>query len=177
MLIFFLQVPFDDRKGGIFNFVFMCRGLGLLVCSGSELTSETMNPFGHFGSNPWTGDWPTSRSLPTQGSTTQGNADIHRCFERDSNSRSHCSSGPSHKRLRPRGHWDRPRFCIPKITSTQIRDVAMRIAVVQFASSCVQAIALVFKLQLVRSSDISCVQATVLVFKRQLVCSNESSCV
>jgi len=29
-----------------------------LACSDSELTSETMNPFRHFGRIPWTGDRP-----------------------------------------------------------------------------------------------------------------------
>jgi len=49
-----------------------------LACSDSELTSETMNSFIHFGRTPWTGDRPISRPLPTQ-DTTQRDADIHPC--------------------------------------------------------------------------------------------------
>jgi len=47
------------------------HGLGPAACSESELTSETMNSFRHFGRTPWSGDRPIARSLPTQDGTTQ----------------------------------------------------------------------------------------------------------
>jgi len=47
--------------------------LGPLARLESECTYETMNNFRHFGRNPWTGDQPISRPLPTQESTTQKN--------------------------------------------------------------------------------------------------------
>jgi hypothetical protein len=40
--------------------------LSPVACSESELTSETMNPFGHFGRTPWMGDGPISRPLNLQ---------------------------------------------------------------------------------------------------------------
>jgi hypothetical protein len=46
------------------------------VCSKTELSFETINPFRHFGRNLWIGDRPVARPLPTRGSTTQKNADI-----------------------------------------------------------------------------------------------------
>jgi len=39
-----------------FLFFFSYHGLGPLTCSGSELTSKTMNSFRNFGRTPWTGD-------------------------------------------------------------------------------------------------------------------------
>jgi len=65
----------------------MFHGLGRLACLHSELTSETMNLFRHYGRTPWTpGDWSISRPLPTQGNTKQ-KKDIHSCLELDSRSR------------------------------------------------------------------------------------------
>jgi hypothetical protein len=52
------------------------NGLYVVARSDSELTSETMNPFRHFGRIPWTGDRPIPKSLPTQKGTTQKNANI-----------------------------------------------------------------------------------------------------
>jgi hypothetical protein len=60
--------------------------LGSLAFSVSDLTSETVSSFEHFGTIPLTGDQPISRLLPTQDSTTQRDADIHLCLERDLNS-------------------------------------------------------------------------------------------
>jgi len=42
-----------------------------LACSDIELTSETMNPFRHFGRLPWMGDEPTARPQSTQDRTGQ----------------------------------------------------------------------------------------------------------
>jgi len=53
-----------------------------------------MNPFRHFGTTPWMGDRPIARPVPTQDNTTQKNAEIYSCLERESNPRSQCSSGP-----------------------------------------------------------------------------------
>jgi hypothetical protein len=54
----------------------LCDTLRPLACSYSELTSQIMNPSRHFCRIPWTGDRPIIRTLPTQESTTQKNADI-----------------------------------------------------------------------------------------------------
>jgi len=77
------------------------HGLRPLACSVSELTSETVNPFGHFGRTPWTGDRPISMSIPMQDSTNK-DADIHPSLERDSNPR----AVQDYTRLRRRGFWD-----------------------------------------------------------------------
>jgi len=42
-----------------------------MVCSESELTSATMNPFRHTGSTPWMGDQVITMPLPTHNSITQ----------------------------------------------------------------------------------------------------------
>jgi len=47
------------------------HGLDPLVCSCSALTFENVNPFRHFGRNPWIGDQQIVSPLPTQNSTTQ----------------------------------------------------------------------------------------------------------
>jgi hypothetical protein len=39
------------------------------LCSNSDLTSETMNPFHTFGRTPWLGDQLIARPLLTQGNT------------------------------------------------------------------------------------------------------------
>jgi len=84
----------ENSADNCFNFrCCMFHGLGPLTCSYSELTSETVNAFRHFGRTPWTGDRPIARPIPTQDSTTQKYADIHPCLERVSNRRSHCLSG------------------------------------------------------------------------------------
>jgi len=54
----------------------MFHGLAPLTSSGSELNSETTNPFRHFGRTPWTGDQPIARPVPTLDSTVQRSADI-----------------------------------------------------------------------------------------------------
>jgi hypothetical protein len=56
------------------------------------LTSDIYDSIWTFGRIPWTGDRPIARPLPTQDNTTQKNADTHPSLERDSNSRSQCSS-------------------------------------------------------------------------------------
>jgi len=48
-----------------------------------------MNTFRYFGRTPWAGDRPIARHPPTQVNTTQTNADIHPCLERDSNPQPH----------------------------------------------------------------------------------------
>jgi hypothetical protein len=48
-------------------------------------TSETYEYVWTVGMTPWTGDRPVARPLPTQGSTTQKNANTNPCLERDSN--------------------------------------------------------------------------------------------
>jgi hypothetical protein len=40
---------------------FCCHGLVHMVCSDTEWTSETMNPFRHFSSTPWTAHRPIAR--------------------------------------------------------------------------------------------------------------------
>jgi hypothetical protein len=70
------------------------------ACSGSELSSETMNPFRRFCMT-------TAGPLPTQESTTNKIAGLHTFIERDSNTRFQCSSGPRRKRPRPCEKWDR----------------------------------------------------------------------
>jgi hypothetical protein len=50
------------------------HGLGLLASSKAELTTETTNPFQHFGRIPCTGNRPIARILPTKDSTAQGHA-------------------------------------------------------------------------------------------------------
>jgi len=42
-----------------------------------------MNSFRYFCRALWVGDRPIGRSLPTQNRTSQKNADIHPCLERD----------------------------------------------------------------------------------------------
>jgi hypothetical protein len=61
-----------------------------------------------FGRTPWTGDQPVARSLPTQDSTTQKNADTHPCLQLDSNPRSQYSSGRRQTAwpLGPAVNWD-----------------------------------------------------------------------
>jgi len=49
------------------------HGLAPLPCSDSELTSEIMNHFRHFGRSPWTHRQPIPGPLLTQDSTTQTN--------------------------------------------------------------------------------------------------------
>jgi len=63
-----------------------------LVCSNSELTSDTMNPFRHFGMTPWMMDWSVARHLPSWDSITQKNTDLHSCLEWDFNPWSKCLS-------------------------------------------------------------------------------------
>jgi len=60
------------------DILFSCtfHALGPVVCSESELTSESMNPFRHFGRTPWTGYQPVARPVPTQNSTTQKDVDM-----------------------------------------------------------------------------------------------------
>jgi len=54
----------------VMNSCTLCR-LDPLICSDSELTSETMNPCKQFGRTPWVGDQTIGKSLPTQDSTTR----------------------------------------------------------------------------------------------------------
>jgi len=61
--------------------------LGSLACSASELTSESMNPFRHFGRTPWTGNSPITGPPPTQESATQNSVNIYPCLEGCSNLR------------------------------------------------------------------------------------------
>jgi len=49
------------------SLVCMCQVLGLLAYSKSELTSEILNSFRHFGRTPWTCYWPIWRPLPYTG--------------------------------------------------------------------------------------------------------------
>jgi len=71
----------------------MFHGLSPLASSESELTSETMNPFGYCGRNTSMGDQPIARTISTfKNSRTQKYADILTCLERDSTPRSQCSS-------------------------------------------------------------------------------------
>jgi len=65
-----------------------------MACSNSEFDFWNLWIYFHtFGRTPWTGDWPITRPLPTQNSTTQKNADTHPCLEWDSNPRSQCLRG------------------------------------------------------------------------------------
>jgi len=48
----------------------MFHGLHSLAFSDSELTFETMNPFGHYDRTPCLGDRPITRPLRTQDSKT-----------------------------------------------------------------------------------------------------------
>jgi hypothetical protein len=59
--------------------------LGSVAYLDSELTSEIMNTFRRFDKNSWMGDRPITRPLPTQDSTTQKNAELGLCLERDLN--------------------------------------------------------------------------------------------
>jgi hypothetical protein len=63
-----------------FTFSFYHGLVGSVVCFESELTSETVVPFRHFGR---TGCLPIARSLPTQGRTPQKNTHVHLCLEHD----------------------------------------------------------------------------------------------
>jgi len=65
------------------------HGLGPLVSSEWELTSETMDSFKYFDGTPWTGDQPIARPLPTQDETKREEAGIYPYLERDANSRSY----------------------------------------------------------------------------------------
>lgn len=47
----------DNRLTCTFN------GLGPRACSDKQLTSEIVNPFGHFRRTPCAGDWPIARRL------------------------------------------------------------------------------------------------------------------
>jgi hypothetical protein len=68
-------------------------GLGPLAFSDSEFDFwHVWIYFWKFDRTPLTGDQPVARSLPTEDSTTQQNANIHPCFEWDSNPRSQSSS-------------------------------------------------------------------------------------
>jgi len=67
------------------NLTYTLHRLGPLAYSESELTSETKNPFRHFGRIPWIGDQPIAGPLPIQDITTQKNTDIHPCFKWDLN--------------------------------------------------------------------------------------------
>jgi hypothetical protein len=59
--------------------------LSRVTCSDSELTSETLNRFGHSDRSPWAGDRPIARILPTY---------VRKRRNRwDSNPRSQSSSG------------------------------------------------------------------------------------
>jgi hypothetical protein len=78
---------------------FMFHGLDPVACSEYESTYGTMTPFRRFVMSPWAGDQLVERSLPTMHRTTQKNAAIHLCFERDSKPRFQCSS------LRLRDQW------------------------------------------------------------------------
>jgi hypothetical protein len=71
--------------GLLVNCCCMFHGLCPLACSGSELTSESMNTFRFIGRIPWTGDRLVAVPLPIQDSTTQKNAGIHPLLEWDSN--------------------------------------------------------------------------------------------
>jgi len=62
--------------------------VGPLACFDLELTSETVDPFGHLGRVPWTGDQLIVRPLSTHDIATRENVDVHPCLERDSNPRS-----------------------------------------------------------------------------------------
>jgi len=86
-------------------FCMVCT-LGPLVCSKSELTSETMNPFKHFGRTPWMGHQFITRPLPTEDSTTWKNANIHPCLKQDLNSWSLLFKHSKTTRLRSWSHWD-----------------------------------------------------------------------
>jgi len=44
-----------------------------VACSGSELTSEAINPFRHSGSTPWKTDRPIARPLHTHDRKQQKN--------------------------------------------------------------------------------------------------------
>jgi len=57
-------------------------GLGSLVCSNSELTCETMNPFRNFGRTPWVGDRPLEISVPTRNNQTKRDVDIYTSMPR-----------------------------------------------------------------------------------------------
>jgi hypothetical protein len=80
--------------------LFTFHGLGPLASSVSELTSEAMNPFRHFGRTHWTGDRPNARPLPTQDSRAQKNA----CTGNQTHDPS-VQVVQGHVRLRHRGHW------------------------------------------------------------------------
>jgi len=60
--------PYKDsaRSGDLLLHVSRIWTSGLLRLR----TSETMNPFRHFGRTPWTVDQPITRPLSTQDSTT-----------------------------------------------------------------------------------------------------------
>jgi hypothetical protein len=53
-------------------------GLGPLAFSDSELISENINLFRHFGRTPWTGYCSVTRSVPTQGTKIHKNTSMPR---------------------------------------------------------------------------------------------------
>jgi len=68
---------------------FFFQKLGLLACSGFRTYySEAYESIWTVGRTPWTGNRPVARTLLTQDTTTQKNADTHPCLEWDSNPRS-----------------------------------------------------------------------------------------
>jgi hypothetical protein len=64
--------------------------LSPLTCSDSELTSETVNHFRHFGRTCWKGGGGLTHRKASIYTAQHKNADIHPCHERGSNPRSHC---------------------------------------------------------------------------------------
>jgi len=58
-------VKSQQNKSLVLNNCFTFHWLVHLICSDSELTSETMIPFRHFVMTPWMGERLIATSLPT----------------------------------------------------------------------------------------------------------------
>jgi len=72
------------------KYVCTFHALGLLAYSKTELMSDIMKPFRHFGTTPWMKNRPSVRTLPPQDSTTQRNMNA----SSEISTHNLCSSGP-----------------------------------------------------------------------------------